>query len=79
MLVGSQLLSSGGAIINVSSYADHPNYSSNTNRFDAAVLQLSTSGDIAAGGEPLQLIGAGRARRGRALGAGKMLAISGWG
>src|SRR5687768_2090750 len=57
VLVGTQLLSSGGSILNVSSYADHPSYSSSTDRFDAAVLELGSSG-VAAGGETLQLIGA---------------------
>jgi secreted trypsin-like serine protease len=78
VLVGTQRLSTGGSILDVSSYADHPSYSSSTNRFDAAVLELATSG-IVAGGETLSLIGE-EGPAGDALWApGKLLAISGWG
>jgi secreted trypsin-like serine protease len=78
VLVGTQLLSSGGSILNVASYADHPSYSSNTNRFDAAVLELSSSG-VAAGGEPLQLIGEEGSADDALWAPGDDLAISGWG
>ncbi|HZB07346.1 MAG TPA: trypsin-like serine protease, partial [Thermoleophilaceae bacterium] len=44
VLVGTQRLSTGGSVLDVSSYADHPSYSSSTDRFDAAVLELATSG-----------------------------------
>jgi secreted trypsin-like serine protease len=78
VLVGTQRLSSGGSILNVSSYADHPSYSSSTNRFDAAVLELATSG-IAAGGETLSLIGQEGSANDALWAPGKLLAISGWG
>jgi secreted trypsin-like serine protease len=78
VLVGTQLLSSGGDVLGVSSYADHPSYSSSTDRFDAAVLELASSG-IAAGGEPLQLIGVEGSGDNSLWAAGDMLAISGWG
>lgn len=75
--IGSQVLDSG-TLINVSSYARHPNYSANTSRFDVAVLELASSG-IAAGGQPLQLIGEEGSSDDALWAAGKMLAISGWG
>jgi secreted trypsin-like serine protease len=76
--VGSHTLDAG-TVINVSSYARHPNYSANTNRYDVAVLQLASSG-IDAGGEPLGLIGEeGTAPDDTYWAPGKMLAISGWG
>jgi secreted trypsin-like serine protease len=75
--IGSQVLDAG-TLINVSSYARHPNYSANTNRFDVAVLELASSG-IAAGGQPLQLIGQEGSSSDALWAAGKMLAISGWG
>ena len=78
VLVGTQLLSSGGSILNVSSYADHPSYSSSTDRFDAAVLELSSSG-VVAGGETLQLIGQEGSPDDALWAPGDMLAISGWG
>ncbi len=78
VLVGTQLLSSGGSILNVSSYADHPSYSSSTDRFDAAVLELETSG-VAAGGQPLQLIGAEGSGDDALWAPDDLLAISGWG
>ncbi len=78
VLVGTQLLSSGGSILNVSSYADHPSYSSSTSRFDAAVLQLSSSG-TAAGGETLQLIGEEGSADDALWAPGDDFAISGWG
>jgi len=78
VLVGTQLLSSGGSILDVSSYADHPSYSSSTDRFDAAVLELATSG-TAAGGQPLQLIGEAGSADDSLWAAGDSLAISGWG
>jgi secreted trypsin-like serine protease len=78
VLVGTQLLGSGGSILDVSSYADHPSYSSNTNRFDASVLQLSSSG-TAAGGQTLQLIGPEGSADNALWAPGDMLAISGWG
>jgi secreted trypsin-like serine protease len=78
VLVGTQRLSSGGAILDVSSYADHPSYSSSTNRFDAAVLELATSG-IGAGGTTLSLIGQEGSADDALWAPGKLLAISGWG
>ena len=78
VLVGTQRLSTGGSILNVSSYADHPSYSSSTDRFDAAVLELATSG-IAAGGETLSLIGEEGSGDDGLWAPGKLLAISGWG
>src|SRR5215208_7094918 len=78
VLVGTQLLSSGGSILSVSSYADHPSYSSRTNRFDASVLQLSSSG-TAAGGETLPLIGEEGSADDALWAPGDDFAISGWG
>jgi len=78
VLVGTQLLNSGGSILNVSSYADHPSYSSRTSRFDAALLQLSSSG-TAAGGQTLQLIGEEGSADDALWEPGDLLAISGWG
>jgi secreted trypsin-like serine protease len=78
VLVGTQRLSSGGSVLDVSTYADHPSYSSSTNRFDAAVLQLATSG-IAAGGKTLSLIGQEGSSDDALWAPGKLLAISGWG
>jgi secreted trypsin-like serine protease len=78
VLVGTQLLSSGGDILDVSSYADHPSYSSMTDRFDAAVLELASSA-VPAGGEPLQLIGEEGGGDDAFWAAGVELAISGWG
>jgi len=78
VLVGTQLLSSGGSILDVSSYADHPSYSSTTDRFDAAVLELATPG-VDAGGQPLQLIGEEGSADDALWAAGDPLAISGWG
>jgi hypothetical protein len=77
VLVGTQLLSTGGDILDVSSYRDHPSYSSK-DRFDAAVLELASSG-VPAGGEPLQLIGAEGTGEDALWAAGTDLAISGWG
>ena len=78
VLVGTQLLDSGGSILDVSSYADHPSYSSTTSRFDAAVLELASSA-TAAGGEALQLIGPEGSADDALWAAGEQLAISGWG
>jgi secreted trypsin-like serine protease len=78
VLVGTQRLSTGGSILDVSSYADHPSYSSSTDRFDAAVLELATSG-IAAGGQTLSLIGQEGSADDALWAPGKLLAISGWG
>ena len=78
VLVGTQLLSSGGSILDVSSYADHPSYSSTTDRFDAAVLELATPG-VDAGGQPLQLIGEEGSADDALWAAGDPLPISGWG
>ena len=78
VLVGTQQLSTGGSILDVSSYADHPSYSSSTDRFDAAVLELATSG-IAAGGQTLSLIGEEGSGDDALWAPGKLLAISGWG
>ena len=78
VLVGTQRLSTGGSILDVSSYADHPSYSSSTDRFDAAVLELATSG-IAAGGQTLSLIGEEGSGDDALWAPGKLLAISGWG
>ena len=78
VLVGTQQLSTGGSILAVSSYADHPSYSSSTDRFDAAVLELATSG-IAAGGQTLSLIGEEGSGDDALWAPGKLLAISGWG
>ena len=78
VLVGTQVLSSGGSILNVSSYADHPSYSSTTDRFDAAVLELETSG-VAAGGQALQLIGPEGSADDALWAPGALFAISGWG
>src|SRR5215212_3750601 len=78
VLVGTQRLSAGGSILDVSSYADHPSYSSSTNRFDASVLQLSSSG-VAAGGETLQLIGEEGSADDALWAPGDDFAISGWG
>ena len=78
VLIGTQTLSSGGTVLNVSSYADHPSYSSSTDRFDAAVLELASSG-TAAGGQVLQLIGAEGTADDALWATGKPLAISGWG
>ena len=76
--VGSQQFSTGGSILDVSSYADHPSYSSSTDRFDAAVLELAASG-IAAGGETLSLVGEEGSGDDALWAPGKLLAISGWG
>ena len=78
VLVGTQRLSTGGSILDVSSYADHPSYSSSTDRFDAAVLELATSG-VAAGGQTLSLIGEEGSGDDALWAPGKLLAISGWG
>ncbi|HET8821961.1 MAG TPA: trypsin-like serine protease [Thermoleophilaceae bacterium] len=78
VLVGTQQLSTGGSILAVSSYADHPSYSSSTDRFDAAVLELATSG-ISAGGQTLSLIGEEGSGDDALWAPGKLLAISGWG
>lgn len=78
VLVGTQRLSSGGSVLDVSTYADHPSYSSSTNRFDAAVLELATSG-ISAGGKTLSLIGQEGSADNSLWEPGKLLAISGWG
>ena len=78
VLVGTQRLSSGGSVLDVSTYADHPSYSSSTNRFDAAVLELATSG-IGAGGKTLSLIGQEGSADDSLWAPGKLLAISGWG
>ena len=76
--VGSQALESGGTTIGVASWADHPDYSSSTDKNDAAVLQLSASA-TAAGGEPLQLIGQEGSADDALWAAGEQLMISGWG
>jgi secreted trypsin-like serine protease len=78
VLIGTQQLSTGGSILNVSSYADHPSYSSSTNRFDAAVLELASSG-IAADGRTLSLIGEEGTGDDALWADDEMLAISGWG
>jgi secreted trypsin-like serine protease len=78
VVVGTQRLSTGGSILDVSSYADHPSYSSSTDRFDAAVLELAASG-IAAGGQTLSLIGEEGSGDDALWAPGKLLAISGWG
>ena len=78
VLVGTQRLSTGGSVLDVSSYADHPSYSSSTDRFDAAVLELATSG-VAAGGQTLSLIGEEGSGDDALWAPGKLLAISGWG
>ena len=78
VLVGTQLLSSGGSILNVSSYADHPSYSSSTNRFDAAVLSCRRRGRRRAV-RSLQLIGAEGSADDALWAPGDDLAISGWG
>jgi secreted trypsin-like serine protease len=76
--IGSRTLDAGN-VVNVSSYARHPNYNANTSRYDVAVLQLASSG-IAAGGKPLQLIQEEpSATEDSYWATGKMLAISGWG
>jgi len=75
--IGSQVLDSG-TLINVSSYARHPNYNANTSRFDVAVLNLADSGEDA-GGEILPLIGEEGSADNALWAPGKMLAISGWG
>ena len=78
VLAGTQLLSSGGDIIDVSSYEDHPNFNSRTLRFDAAVLELASSG-VAAGGQTLPLIGEQGSAADALWEAGDEVAISGWG
>lgn len=75
--IGSQVRNAG-TLINVSSYARHPNYNANTSRFDVAVLQLETSGE-AAGGQVLPLIGEEGSGDNAYWATDKLLAISGWG
>ena len=76
--VGSQLRESGGTLLNVSSHAEHPQFNSSTLEYDAALLDLSGSG-IAAGGQPLQLIGQEGSGDNTLWSDGKPLGISGWG
>jgi secreted trypsin-like serine protease len=76
--VGSHAWASGGTIINVTSAAEHPDYDPFTLQHDAALLELAASG-IAAGGEPLQLIGQEGSGDDQFWSSGDMLAISGWG
>ena len=76
--VGTQTLNSGGTVIAVSGYADHPSYSSSTSQNDVAVLQLANSG-TAGGGQILQLIGQEGSADDALWAPGDPLAISGWG
>jgi secreted trypsin-like serine protease len=78
VLVGTQLLNSGGSILNVTSYADHPSYSSRRSRFDAATLELGSSA-VTAGGQTMPLIGPEGSADDGLWAPGDMLAISGWG
>ena len=76
--VGSRTWASGGTIINVDSAEEHPDYDPFTLQHDASRLVLAGSG-IAAGGEPLQLIGQEGSGDDDLWSSGDLLAISGWG
>ena len=78
VLAGTQVRSTSGPFINVSSYEIHPSNNQHTLDFDVAILRLASSG-LDAGGLPLQLIDKEPSSEDEFWEPGKSLAISGWG